>query len=192
VFTDEELERLRRFPDINREELIRHFTLTPADEAFVHSHRGAGNVLGVTVQLCTLPWLEFVPDHVAAVPGAAAARDGGQLVHPRILLHLLVHRSHSSVAAGHRDRARVRMLRAERPPANREEGGCPIPVMMVRAKIKADSIDEIEAQGRKLFSEIEEIDPRSRVRGSRTGSVPRSRARTKPGSAEESGLGRQP
>jgi hypothetical protein len=29
-------------------------------------------------------------------------------------------------------------------------------VMMVRAKIKADSIDEIEAQGRKLFSEIED------------------------------------
>jgi hypothetical protein len=32
-------------------------------------------------------------------------------------------------------------------------------VMMVRAKIKADSIDEIEAQGRKLFSEIEQAQP---------------------------------
>jgi hypothetical protein len=32
-------------------------------------------------------------------------------------------------------------------------------LMMVRAKIKADSIDEIEAQGRKLFSAIEQAQP---------------------------------
>jgi hypothetical protein len=30
VFSDEDLERLRSFPEINREELIRFFTLTPA------------------------------------------------------------------------------------------------------------------------------------------------------------------
>lgn len=33
VFTDEELEGLRRFPEIGREELFRFFTLTPADVA---------------------------------------------------------------------------------------------------------------------------------------------------------------
>jgi hypothetical protein len=40
VFSDVELERLRGFPEIGREELIRFFTLTPADIAFVDP--GAG------------------------------------------------------------------------------------------------------------------------------------------------------
>jgi hypothetical protein len=35
VFTDEELESLRRFPEIGREELFRFFTLPPADSAFI-------------------------------------------------------------------------------------------------------------------------------------------------------------
>jgi hypothetical protein len=35
VFSDEDLEQLRGFPEITRAELIRHFTLTGADEAFV-------------------------------------------------------------------------------------------------------------------------------------------------------------
>ena len=30
--------------------------------------------MGVAVQLCTLPWLEFVPDDVAAAPAAVVAR----------------------------------------------------------------------------------------------------------------------
>src|SRR5450755_2802488 len=64
VFTDEELDQLRRFPDISREELIRYFTLTPADEAFVVARHGAANRLGAAVQLCSLPWLGFVPDDV--------------------------------------------------------------------------------------------------------------------------------
>jgi hypothetical protein len=33
VFADQELEALRRFPEIGREELFRFFTLTPADVA---------------------------------------------------------------------------------------------------------------------------------------------------------------
>ena len=49
VFTDEELDQLRRFPDISREELIRYFTLTPADEAFVVARHGAANRLGAAV-----------------------------------------------------------------------------------------------------------------------------------------------
>lgn len=39
VFSDTELERLRGFPEIDREELVRFFTLTPTDETFVRSHR---------------------------------------------------------------------------------------------------------------------------------------------------------
>jgi len=74
VFSEEELAQLRGFPEIGRGELIRYFTLAPADEAFARKFRGRGNVLGAAVQLCTLPWLGFVPDEVAAVPAAAVAR----------------------------------------------------------------------------------------------------------------------
>ena len=74
AFSDEELEQLRGFPEINRAELIRYFTLTPADEMFVRKFRGEGNVLGAAVQLCTLPWLGFVPDAVGSAPAAAMAR----------------------------------------------------------------------------------------------------------------------
>ena len=63
VFSDEDLERLRSFPEINREELIRFFTLTPTDVEFIDPGRGRGpsDRLGLVVQLCTLPWLGFVP-----------------------------------------------------------------------------------------------------------------------------------
>ncbi|HET6751579.1 MAG TPA: DUF4158 domain-containing protein, partial [Actinomycetes bacterium] len=74
VFSAEELEQLRCFPEVNRAELIRYFTLAPADEAFVRKFRGQSNVLGAAVQLCTLPWLGFVPDDVASAPAAAVAR----------------------------------------------------------------------------------------------------------------------
>ena len=74
VFSEEELAQLRGFPEIGRVELIRHFTLTGADEAFVRKFRGSRNVLGAAVQLCTLPWLGFVPDEVTAVPAAAVGR----------------------------------------------------------------------------------------------------------------------
>jgi hypothetical protein len=42
VFSDKDLERLRSFPEINREELIRFFTLTPADVEFIDPGRGRG------------------------------------------------------------------------------------------------------------------------------------------------------
>jgi len=57
--------RLRGFPEISREELIRFFTLSAADEAFVRSMRRPATVLGVAVQLCALPWLGFVPTRSA-------------------------------------------------------------------------------------------------------------------------------
>lgn len=56
VFADEELQRLREFPEISREELFRYFTLTPADLAFVAPQgRGPAVCLGLAVALCTLP-----------------------------------------------------------------------------------------------------------------------------------------
>lgn len=76
VFADDELARLRGFPEINKEELIRFFTLTPADAGFIDPGRGRSpkDRLGLAVQLCTLPWLGFVPDDVASAPPAAVAR----------------------------------------------------------------------------------------------------------------------
>ena len=74
VFSDDELAQLRGFPEPARAELIRYFTLGPADEAFVRKFRGQDNVMGVAVQLGTLPWLGFVPDDVAAAPAAVVAR----------------------------------------------------------------------------------------------------------------------
>ena len=59
LFSEDQMERLQSFPDIGRDELIRFFTLTLADVAFVDPGRGRGPVdrLGLAVQLCTLPWV---------------------------------------------------------------------------------------------------------------------------------------
>jgi Domain of unknown function (DUF4158) len=40
----------------------------------VRKFRGQDNVLGAAVQLCTLPWLGFVPHDVAAAPAVVVAR----------------------------------------------------------------------------------------------------------------------
>ncbi|MFE4799822.1 DUF4158 domain-containing protein [Streptomyces sp. NPDC056708] len=79
VFSDEELEGLRSFPAIGKDELIRYFTLTSADQAFLSKFRRAQNVLGAAVQLSTLPWLGFVPDDVPSAPPAAVGRLARQL-----------------------------------------------------------------------------------------------------------------
>ena len=42
MFSEEQLEQLRSFPDIGRDDLIRYFTLTQADAAFVDPGRGRG------------------------------------------------------------------------------------------------------------------------------------------------------
>jgi hypothetical protein len=81
VFSKEELAQLRGFPEITRDELIRFFTLTAADQAFVDPGRGRSprDRLGLAIQLCTLPWLGFVPDEVTAAPPVAGARLARQL-----------------------------------------------------------------------------------------------------------------
>ena len=77
-------------PDIGQDELVRFFTLMPADVEFVASRRardpaqGLGLGLGLAVQLCTLSRLGFVPDEVRAAPPVAGARLGARLkVDPR-------------------------------------------------------------------------------------------------------------
>ena len=76
MFSEEQLDQLRSFPDIGRDDLIRYFTLTQADVAFVDPGRGRGPAdrLGLAVQLCTLPWLGFVPDEAGSAPPVAVAR----------------------------------------------------------------------------------------------------------------------
>src|SRR5260370_36926380 len=75
-FSDDQLDQLRSFPDIGKDDLIRYFTLTGADVAFVDPGRGRrpGDPLGLAGQLCTLPWLGFVPDEVTAAPPGAVTR----------------------------------------------------------------------------------------------------------------------
>jgi hypothetical protein len=57
---------LRSWPEeLGRDELIRYFTLSADDRVWLESAaRGTGNRLGMAIQLCTLPWLGFVPDDV--------------------------------------------------------------------------------------------------------------------------------
>src|SRR5260370_13099869 len=76
MFSEEQLEQLRSFPDIGRDDLIRYFTLTQADMAFVDPGRGRGPAdrLGLAVPLCTLPWLGVVPGWGSSAPPGAGAR----------------------------------------------------------------------------------------------------------------------
>src|SRR2546423_644449 len=75
LFSDDQLDQLRSFPDIGTDDLIRYFTLTGADVAFVDpGHgRGPGDRLGLPARLRTLPGLGFVPDGGSA---EAARRTG--------------------------------------------------------------------------------------------------------------------
>lgn len=80
VFSDQELAGLRGFPEISPEELIRSFTLTAADEAFVASMRRPATVLGMAAQLCSLRWLGFVPDEVTTAPPRRSSQFGCRMV----------------------------------------------------------------------------------------------------------------
>ncbi|MEO5873897.1 MAG: DUF4158 domain-containing protein [Streptosporangiaceae bacterium] len=84
VLSDEQIERLRSFPDIGREELFRHFALTRKDLGFIDKlgrggGRGPAARLGLAVQLCTLLWLGFVPEDIWSVPQAALIRLSNQV-----------------------------------------------------------------------------------------------------------------
>jgi hypothetical protein len=81
MFSREQYEQWRSFPEISRDELFRYFTLTSGDVAFVDPGAGRGpeDRLGLSVQLSSLPWLGFVPDDVASAPPVAVARLAEQL-----------------------------------------------------------------------------------------------------------------
>ncbi|MDQ6949880.1 MAG: DUF4158 domain-containing protein [Actinomycetota bacterium] len=50
VFSDVELDRLRRFHRDRPEESVRLLRLTPADHSFIRTHCGPVNRVGVAVQ----------------------------------------------------------------------------------------------------------------------------------------------
>lgn len=79
--SDAELAQLSGFPaEIADEDLVTYFTLVDADRRWLlDEHRGAANQLGLGVQLCTLPWLGFVPDDLGAAPPPAVRRVADQL-----------------------------------------------------------------------------------------------------------------
>ncbi|GAA3218645.1 hypothetical protein GCM10010468_42200 [Actinocorallia longicatena] len=80
---------MRSFPDVGREELIRFFTLRRADLEFVDNRgrgRGPEARMGLALQLCTLPWLGFIPDDLRGAPRAVVIRLANQLaLHPGVL-----------------------------------------------------------------------------------------------------------
>ena len=79
--SDAELAQLSGFPaEIAAEDLVTYFTLAADDQRWLaDEHRGAANQLGLGLQLCTLPWLGFVPDDLATAPPAALHRVADQL-----------------------------------------------------------------------------------------------------------------
>jgi hypothetical protein len=54
MFSGEQYEQWQSFPEISRDELVRYFTLTSADVAFVDPGRGRGPVdrLGLVILSC--------------------------------------------------------------------------------------------------------------------------------------------
>src|SRR6516225_6908978 len=76
MFSGDQLEQLRSFPEVSRDELIRYFTPAAGDVAFVDPGRGRGRR---TAWACWCSCARcrgwgFVPDDVASAPPAAVAR----------------------------------------------------------------------------------------------------------------------
>ncbi len=73
--SDAELAQLSGWPsEIAADDLITFFTLTDDDLGWLGSNYRYENRLGAAVQLCTLPWLGWIPDELTACPAAAVDR----------------------------------------------------------------------------------------------------------------------
>ncbi|MEA2232866.1 MAG: hypothetical protein QOD83_2682 [Solirubrobacteraceae bacterium] len=76
----EELKRLSNWPgEVARSDLAAHFTLSLEDLRWLRSHRGAGERIGLAVQLAALRFLGFIPDELAETPGEVARHIGKQI-----------------------------------------------------------------------------------------------------------------
>jgi Domain of unknown function (DUF4158) len=75
VLSDAELARLSGWPDdVSEDDLVTFFTLTSDDVGWLGSNVRMENRLGAAVQLCTLPWLGWIPDDLNSCPSAAVDR----------------------------------------------------------------------------------------------------------------------
>src|SRR5664280_1965137 len=73
--SDAELARLSSWPDeIADDDLTTYFTLTGDDLDWLGSNVRVENRLGAALQLCTLPWLGWIPDDLTACPSPAVDR----------------------------------------------------------------------------------------------------------------------
>jgi uncharacterized protein DUF4158 len=82
--SDAELARLSSWPDeIAEHDLVTFFTLSSDDAAWLSGNVRVENRLGAAVQLCTLPWLGWIPDDLTGCPSAAVSRLGALLGPPR-------------------------------------------------------------------------------------------------------------
>ena len=90
--SDAEIQRLESFPEaIDERDLVRHFALDEEDLRFVRRQHSQAGQLGVALQLCSLRWLGFVPDDLAAAPPEAIAALAGSLdVPPRAIFEYSV------------------------------------------------------------------------------------------------------
>jgi hypothetical protein len=78
--SDAELARLSSWPDeIAEHDQVTFFALTSDDAAWLSGQVRVENRLGAAVQLCTLPWLGWIPDDLTGCPSAAVNRLGAQL-----------------------------------------------------------------------------------------------------------------
>ncbi len=73
--SDAELARLSGWPEsVADEDLVTFFTLTTGDLTWLSANVRPENRLGFAVQLCTLPWLGWIPDELTGCPLAAVGR----------------------------------------------------------------------------------------------------------------------
>ncbi len=78
--SDAELARLSGWPDdVADDDLVTFFTLTSDDLGWLGSNIRIENRLGAAVQLCTLPWLGWIPDDLSGCPSAAVDRLANRL-----------------------------------------------------------------------------------------------------------------
>ncbi|HWJ50548.1 MAG TPA: DUF4158 domain-containing protein, partial [Solirubrobacteraceae bacterium] len=76
----EELERLSSWPvEVARSDLAAYFSFSLADLRWLRSHRGAGERIGLAVQLGAVRFLGFVPVALADTPPEVAGHVGKQI-----------------------------------------------------------------------------------------------------------------
>jgi TnpA family transposase len=75
VLSDADLEALTSWPpEVAHSDLVAYFTLDVGDLRWVRSHRGAAARLGLSVQLCGLRFLGFVPCDLTTTPAEVTRR----------------------------------------------------------------------------------------------------------------------